>query len=453
MKSIFRRLGLPAVILVIFGLGFSLGDAHSKRGLATAETYDHLKVFAEVLSLIQDKYVDPKDPNDLMVGAIRGMMKTLDPHSSYMTPEFYQEMQMETEGEFEGLGIEITIKDDYVTVISPIEESPAFKAGLKSGDKIIKVDGQTTKDMSIMDAVKLMRGKQGTSVVVTIFREGFEEPKDITIVRQTIHVRSVKSTLIENHFGYVKIRSFTKNTSEELGEALRPFAEKKVKGLVLDLRNNPGGLLNQAVEVTSLFLPTGSLVVSTKGRVEDQNMNFTAQGKLAFPEVPIVVLVNEGSASASEIVAGALQDVKRGVIVGKTSFGKGSVQTIYPLSDGSGLRLTTAHYFTPAGRLIQDKGIKPDIEVEPTYPSAKEETQKTGKTEEGETEQQPAKGPEPEPDRGVQKQETPASESAPQVNETSEESMFPLVDLKKDRQLIESLNILRSWDIFKGAKS
>jgi carboxyl-terminal processing protease len=296
--------------------------------------------------------------------AIKGTLKTLDPYSLYMTPDMFKEVLKETEGKFGGLGIEITIKNEILTIVAPIEDTPADRAGIKAGDRIIKIDGELTKDMTIIDAIKKMRGKEGTNVTLTIVRDSLEEPKDYVLTRAIIKIKSVKYNAIDETIGYIKIKSFTKTTADELDNALKTITKNKITGLILDLRNDPGGLLNQVVEVTDRFIEKGQLIVYTKSKIEEQNLKFSSTGKNAYLNFPMIVLVNAGSASASEIVAGALQDLKRAVILGTQTFGKGSVQTIIPLSDGSGLRLTTAKYFTPKGRVIQDKGIIPDVEVE-----------------------------------------------------------------------------------------
>ena len=345
-------------------------DEKSKKN-----AYNKLKVFSEILSLIESNYVDPTK-NDLMIeGAINGMVKSLDPHTHYMSPASYKEMQVETTGKFGGLGIEISIRDGVLTVVSPIEGTPAFRVGIKPGDKIIKIKDESTLDMTLQDAVSRLRGETGTPINITVFRKSFKAPKEFTIVRDIIKVRSVTNKLYEDDIGYIKIRSFSKNTSNDLDKALAELKQKGITKLILDVRNNPGGLLNQAVEVTDRFLNRENLIVYTKGRSDEQNMRFTSHDKVTGVSYPMIILVNGGSASASEIVAGALQDLNRAIILGTTTFGKGSVQTIIPLSDGSALRLTTARYYTPSGRVIQENGIKPDIlvEMEPLSKNEKKE--------------------------------------------------------------------------------
>lgn len=333
-----------------------------------SEAWRDLKIFTEVLDKIETEYVKEVEPEKLIYGAIRGMLSTLDSHSSFMPPEVYSEMRVETEGRFGGLGIEITMRDNMLTVVSPIEGTPAFRAGIQPGDKIVTVDGESTKNMSLIEAVKQLRGPADTLVTIGILREGFTEPKDFTLTRAIIQVKSVSSKLLPDAIGYINLRYFHKTTSEELEEALQDLEERHIIALVLDLRNNPGGLLEQAIAVTDEFIEGDKLIVYTKGRLASQNMKGFSKDDNAHTDYPMVILMNGGSASASEIVAGALQDLERATVVGTQSFGKGSVQTIIPLSDGSGLRLTTAKYYTPKGREIHGKGITPDVVVEPPQP-------------------------------------------------------------------------------------
>jgi carboxyl-terminal processing protease len=349
-------------LLVVLTL--SLGGSVASKSADSSATYEQLKLFTEVLSIVQNQYVDEVPPKDLIYNAIKGTLRGLDPHSSFLDPDSYKEMQVETSGSFGGLGIEITLRDDVLTVVSPIEGTPAYRAGLLTGDRIVKIDGLVTKDMQLPDAVKRMRGKPGTKVTVTVVREGWTEPKDFDITREQIRVQSVRSADLGGGIAYVKLRQFQEQSPGDMAAALEKASKTGMKALVLDLRGNPGGLLTAAVEVTEEFIDDGKLVVYTEGRVRNQNMRFSAHAKKSYPNLPMVVLVNQGSASASEIVAGALQDWGRAIVVGTQTFGKGSVQTIIPLSDGSGLRLTTAKYFTPKGRSIHGKGITPDIVVE-----------------------------------------------------------------------------------------
>ncbi len=328
---------------------------------------EKLKVFAEALAIIEDHYVEPKDTKNLVYGSIRGVVGSLDSHSSFMTPEEFRELRIETRGSFSGIGIEITLKDGLLMVVSPIEGSPAYRAGLQAGDRIMKIDGAITKNMTLLDAVKRIRGPKGSPVTLTIMREGAKQMKSYTLTRDIIPIKSVKARYLEDGIGYIRVTNFQDQTDGDLRKAIREFQTKikPFRGLVLDLRNDPGGLLDQAVRVADEFL-AGGIIVYTEGRNKAQTMKFYAHAsdKALESEIPLVVLINEGSASASEIVAGAIQDQKRGLVVGTKSFGKGSVQTIIPLEDGSALRLTTAFYYTPSGKTIHEKGIIPDLVVE-----------------------------------------------------------------------------------------
>lgn len=341
----------------------------------TEETRDQLEVFAEALGIVEENHVDPKDTKKLIYGAIKGMVGSLDANSSFMAPEEFKEFQIETKGSFSGIGIEITLKDNLLIVLSPIEGTPAYRAGLQAGDRIIKIDGQSTKNMSLTDAVRKIRGAKGSTVTLTIMRENVDKPKTFSLVREIIPIRSVRARYFEDCLGYVRITNFQDKTDSDFKQALKDLNAKckPLRGLILDLRNDPGGLLDQAIKIADEFLGSG-LIVYTEGRNKSQSYRFYASDNDSGFEkhLPLVVLINEGSASASEIVAGALQDRKRGYVVGTKSFGKGSVQTIIPLEDGSALRLTTAYYYTPSGRVINEKGIQPDLVVEaPAIPEGK----------------------------------------------------------------------------------
>lgn len=364
MRKIVREKQVVLVLLAAVLVSMFAGAVMAKRLPSHGGVYENLKVFTEALSYVESNYVEEVEAEKVIQGAIRGMLRTLDPHSSYMPPDVYREMQVETEGRFGGLGIEITMRDDVLTVVSPIEGTPAFRAGIQPGDQIIKVDGESTKEMSLVDAVKKLRGPEGSAVTISIFRQGFTEPKDFTLSRAVIQIKSVRWTKLQDDIGYVKLRSFHKTTEEELEEALQDLGEQHIKTLILDLRNNPGGLLEQAIAVSNVFLDGGQLIVYTKGRLPNQNMKGFSKSGGFHVSYPMAVIINGGSASASEIVAGALQDLHRATVIGTQSFGKGSVQTIIPLSDGSGLRLTTAKYYTPKGGEIHGKGITPDIVIE-----------------------------------------------------------------------------------------
>jgi carboxyl-terminal processing protease len=325
------------------------------------ERYRNLELFQKVLHFIEANYVEEVKNDELIKGAIKGMMETLDPHSNFLPPDVFKDMKIDTSGKFGGLGIEIGVKDSLLTVIAPIEETPAWKAGLRPDDRILKIDNETTKGMTLVEAVSKMRGKPKTSVKLNIFREGFEKPRDVSIVRDIIKIRSVRQETIEPGFGYVRLTQFNESAAEDIKKALKTLEDKgKLKGLVFDLRTNPGGLLDQAVEVSSLFLDEG-VVVSTIGRNKAQKDVKYARKGVARKDLPVAVLVNSSTASAAEIVAGALQDHHRALILGQTTFGKGSVQTVIELGNDMGLKLTIARYYTPSGRSIQEKGVQPDI--------------------------------------------------------------------------------------------
>lgn len=366
--DLFRK-GRKGVVIILTMALLVIGGGGHHEVTAVEDSYERLKVFAEVLSLVQANYVEETKPRDLIYSGIKGMLESLDPHSVFMPPDIFKEMQVETQGTFGGLGIEITVKDRMLTVVAPIEGTPADRAGIHSGDRIVKIDGSPTKDMTLMEAVKKLRGPKGTNVVVTILREESPGPFELTLVREIIEVKSVKVKELGDGVAYVRISAFQERTGKDLLKAIEQLGQNGMSAMVLDLRNNPGGLLNQAVQVSDLFLDQGQLIVYTEGRIKNQDLRFSAEHGAQIPKVPMVVLVNGGSASASEIVAGALQDWKRAVVLGTKTFGKGSVQTVVPLSDGSGLRLTTAKYFTPKGRSIHGTGLMPDIIVEAPRPA------------------------------------------------------------------------------------
>ncbi len=433
----FKKLAIVVLAAVFFGVGIGISNTQGGSAIA-ATSYEHLRTFAEVLSLIQRHYVEEKSPEELSKGAINGLLRTLDPHSSFMDKETYQNRKEETEGKFGGLGIEITVRDSFITIVTPIDDTPAEKAGLMAGDKIIKINGISTKDMNLMDAVKKLRGKIGTDVTITIHREEAGKPFDVTITRAEIKIKSVKYKMMENGMGYLRILSFSQATTREAKAAMREFKKQEMNGLVLDLRNNPGGLLKQSVDMSDLFLSGGKVIVSTRGRTDDQNSKFMSNSAGSYTDFPIVVLINAGSASASEIVAGALQDLNRAIVVGTQSFGKGSVQTIRQLSDGAGLSLTTARYYTPSGKMIHGIGIKPDIEIEFEKPKEKNED-----------DIKPMR--EKELMRNFnglpEKTEKPEKDSKKEKDLPGRRKIY---DLEKDNQLRRAVEVLKTWEIFKA---
>ncbi|MFC1510648.1 S41 family peptidase, partial [Candidatus Omnitrophota bacterium] len=359
MKNKFLLTGL--VVLAFFAttsLALSQIDNDVKDDL-----YSQIELYSYTLTTIQADYVEEMKPKDLIYGSLKGMLSTLDPHSQFLPPDEYKELKTETQGKFGGLGIEISIRDGLLTIITPIEDTPAWHAGVKAGDRIVKIEDELTKDITLSDAVKKLRGDPGTDINITVLRESEFKILEFVITREVIHIQDVKyPQLLVDDIGYVRLTEFREDSSQEMKKALDGLAELGAKSLVLDLRNNPGGLLNVAISITEQFLPEGETIVSTKGRRFSQNSITKAQN-IEYVDWPMVILINEGSASGSEILAGALKDNKRAIIVGAQSFGKGSVQSVIPLPDGSGLRLTTSKYFTPSGESIHGKGITPDIVV------------------------------------------------------------------------------------------
>jgi len=426
---------LMAGILLING-----GSGHVKAG--TGDIYKNIEVFTEVLRQIEKNYVEPQDPQEMIYGAIKGMVQNLDPHSSFMTKEEHQDLLIETKGSFSGVGIEISVRDKVLTVVSPIEGTPAYAAGIQAGDKIVRIDDKSTSEMTLTDAVKSIRGKKGTKVKLTVIREAAEKPLDFTITRDVIPLKSVRNYLLAPDIGYARVSTFQSNTSKDLNVALEKLETgRTLKGLILDLRNNPGGLLSQAIEVSDIFLDSG-LIVSTKGRNASQDMEVSAQKNKTERDYPIIVMVNGGSASASEIVAGALQDNKRALTLGTRTFGKGSVQTILPLSDGSGLRLTTAKYYTPSGRSIQASGITPDIEIEFVPPVQEEKKD----------------GPQFMREKDLKghmiNDTTESKEEQKEEKEEKEDETTLRIKmlLERDNQVRHALQLLKTWDIFSKMK-
>lgn len=347
------------------------------------DLYSQIELYSYALTTIQADYVEELPSKDLIYGSLKGMLATLDPHSQFLDPDEYKELKTETEGKFGGLGIEISIRDGLLTIITPIEDTPAWRAGIKAGDRIVKIGDELTKDITLSDAVKKLRGKPKTDVTITILREEEFKILEFTITREIIHIEDVKHVqILEDGVGYIRLTEFREDSAKAFRDALDALTAQEADSLILDLRNNPGGLLNVAIKITEEFLPAGKTIVSTKGRRPSQNTVTKSTNRRHLIEWPMVVLINEGSASGSEILAGALKDNKRAIILGTKSFGKGSVQSVIPLPDGSGLRLTTSKYFTPSGASIHGIGIEPDIAVEFVPPAEKTEDEKVKKVEE-----------------------------------------------------------------------
>jgi carboxyl-terminal processing protease len=446
------KLWLLMVIAVVFwtvGNGF-YRDLSAK----SEEAYEELKVFSDVIELIEREYVDEVDTKELIQKAIQGMVHSLDPHSSLLPLDDFQDLQIDTKGKFTGIGIHITMQDGFVTVISPIEDTPAYKAGIKARDRIIKVDGKSTRDLR--NAVNMMRGPKGTKVLVTILREGVKKPLEFELVRDVIPIQSVKSLDMKPGYGYIRLSNFTGTTTPEMLKALEKMetAEVPLKGLILDPRNNGGGLLNQSIKVADLFLDEGA-ILSIKGRNNKNTKVFNATHSSVERKYPLVVLINGGSASASEIVAGALQDHKRALILGTTSFGKGSVQTVETLRDGSGLKLTIARYYTPNDRSIQAKGIEPDIylkhrRLDPKETSRREEGLLKEKDLENHLEAEPTKDPGTDSES---KEEKEKKEKDSRMRD-AELRIGPLTleVLESDNQVMRALEMLEGYEIFKNLK-
>ncbi len=410
---------LGMVVLAIFSLGLSGTEKKGKKD----DLYRQVELFSDALAIIQADYVDETKPKDLIYGALKGMLSSLDPHSQFMTPEEYNELKVDTEGKFGGLGIEITIKDGLLTIVTPIEDTPAWKAGLKANDRIVRINNELTRDMTLTEAVKRMRGKPGEAVNLSILRESEKKILEFKIVRDIIKIKDIKEArILEDGIGYIRLIEFREDTPRDFSAALDNLRKQGIAALILDLRNNPGGLLDVAVKVAEKFIPDGKMVVYTKGRKNVQNLEFISHTRSPIADLPMIVMINEGSASGSEIVAGALQDYRRAIILGTKSFGKGSVQTVIPLSDGSALRLTTSKYFTPLGKEIHGKGVLPDIVVE------------EGKIELASKEENLP----PNPQEVFQ--ELQSKEKKP-----PEEKTF---DYKSDNQLMRAVDLLKALEIY-----
>jgi carboxyl-terminal processing protease len=465
MQKPYRVLaGTMAGVLIGVTTSISLNVSAFKQTVESTPPLNELQQFSEVYSRIKENYVEEVKDKDLMTNAIRGMLSGLDPHSSYLDADEFKELQEGTSGEFGGLGIEVGMEDGFVKVISPIDDTPAQRAGLQPGDLIIRLDETPVKGMTLNDAVKLMRGKPDTTINLMIVREGKDKPFKVSLKRAIIQVKSVKSRILEPGYGYVRVTSFQAKTTEALLDALNTLKKDNkgnLRGIVLDLRNNPGGVLNAAVGVSDAFLDDGKIVY-TEGRTEDAKMEYTAQKGDAINGAPMVVLVNQGSASASEIVSGALQDHKRALIVGQKTFGKGSVQTVLPLDEKTAVKLTTARYFTPSGRSIQAEGIEPDIKLKPLKvkegddeadafdPLSEANLSKHlanpngNKTEET---SKPATEPTPAEETKPEDKATPGADATDTKDpkKAGSDTKKPLAE--EDNQLFEALNILKGMDL------
>ncbi|MGO9138285.1 MAG: S41 family peptidase [Syntrophales bacterium] len=393
-------------------------------------SHDNLKIVNDAFVIIENDYLEPVDSQKLIQGALNGMLQSLDPHSAYLSADMYKELVAETEGSFGGIGLELAVVNDILTVISPIEGTPAHKAGIRAGDQIIKIDDISTQGLSIADLTGKLRGPEGTKVKITIMRKGLTKPRDFIVTRAIINVRSVSYSSLEHNIGYIRISHFQAKTSDELKQAYSELAKrsKPLTGLILDLRNNPGGLLEQSLSVSEFFLKEGSPIVSIKGRDAIEEVTFTAEADGEKPTCPIIILINEGSASAAEIVTGALQDNGRAVVLGIRTFGKGSVQGVIPFEDGSAMMLTVARYYTPKGRSIQAEGIVPDIKVEFVEPAEQEETQMT-----------------------VREKDLEGHIKSDEEHGVAQESIQAKRDLDamKDNQLKSAIELLNSWEILR----
>ncbi len=440
---------LSAVLLVDL-----LQQVASAKESVGADEYRSLKTFTDVLALVQKNYVEPVEVKKLVEGAIKGMVSALDPHSSYLTPDFYKDLQVETKGEFGGLGIEIAVRDNLLTVIAPLEDSPAARAGIQAGDQIIKIGDDFTKNLALVDAVKMMRGPKGSQIKLSIHRAGTDPLIVVNVVRDIIKVKSVRSRLLEDGYGYVRLAQFQADSAVEFSNAIKGLkdknAKKELQGLIVDLRNNPGGLLTEAIRVGDLFLDDG-IIVYTDGRLEEQKLKYFAHKDGNEPIYPLIVLINGGSASASEIVAGALQDAGRALIVGTQSFGKGSVQTILPLEQGDALRLTTSLYFTKSGRSIQAQGVTPDIVVQPRKKPAEVATEETMQLPKERDLPGALKNPKERPQsKGPDGDEPGEVEMELPIGSRSAIEADLRTLLAEDLQLAEAFRLLKTWRVFQG---
>jgi carboxyl-terminal processing protease len=434
MRKIPRSLLFAVIAMALACIAFAATNEPAKKDKPKAkeDIYTQVELFADAVSIVKSDYVDEVEPKKLMYGALKGMLSSLDDYSQFMDQEDFKEIKVETKGEFGGVGIEITMKDGILTIIAPIAATPADAAGIKPGDKIVKIDDKVTKNMSLSDAVKMLRGDPGSKLVLTIWREKDQKILTIPIKRAIIKVNSIKKpSLIEDKIGYIKLIEFQENTGKDLGDALKKLESEGMDSLILDLRNNPGGLLDTSVDVAEYFLPKDSVIVSIKSRTPGQNVVFKSSGKNYKKDFPLIILANEGSASASEIVSGAIQDNKRGIILGAKTFGKASVQTVIPLKDGSALRLTTALYYTPSGKMIRNQGITPDVVVEREDAELKKKVESADIFEKLEESKEPKE----------QKEQQAAAEK---------EKLQKKEDVERDNQLRTAINLMKAIKVYKA---
>jgi carboxyl-terminal processing protease len=476
MIQLTKKISLLALVLGVSSLGVTVGSslthhvfrvnaawaAPSAPATPTGQQdrYENLELFQKVLHFVEANYVDGVKNKDLVYGAIKGMLETLDPHSNFLPPDVFKDMKIDTSGEFGGLGIEIGMKDNILTVISPIEDTPAWKAGLKPNDRIVKIGTESTKGMTLTEAVSKMRGKKGTSVILSVYREGFEKIKEIPVTRDKIKIQAVKSEQLENGFGYVRLASFNEHAAQDVRSHIDKLNNKyRLKGLVFDLRMNPGGLLDQAVEVSSLFIDGSQaseyngVIVSTIGRNRDQKEVKYAKKGTAYKDFPVAVLVNSSTASAAEIVAGALQDYKRGIIMGQQTFGKGSVQTVIELGPEMGLKLTIARYYTPSGRSIQEKGVTPDVILDEYDPKLLAEARRKSESFREKDLKGHMANPDGEEAKDFKKEELESigKKKGDKSDKSKEDDdMAPMkFNPKEDYQVREALGFLKSYEVFK----
>ncbi len=421
-----KRIGiLLFIVVLVASAAFIVGAQDAKKEPTSEDLFKQIQILSDSITLVMGDYVEPVEPKDLIHGAIKGLMNTLDGYSQFLDEDSFREITEETKGQFGGIGIEIGMRDKLLTVIAPMEDTPAFEAGLKSGDKVVKIDDKVTRDMTLDEAVKMLRGQPGEKVEISVVREDVDEVLDFTITRAIIKLKSIKEVkIVDEGVGYVKIGEFQERTAQDLRDTIKGLQKVGAKSIIIDIRNNPGGLLESAVDVSEHFLQPGEMIVYTEGRDPKKRMEFKAKKKALFPEITLVILVNKGSASAAEILAGAIKDNNRGVIIGTTTFGKGSVQTVIPLRDKSALRLTTAAYYTPAGNDIREKGIDPDIVVERINPTKEKND-----------------------DKEVQK-----AKVFDKIEDKKDEKPEDKKEEKYDNQLQAAIDILKSHKIFDKTK-